>query len=124
MIRPLAEYCSSVFYSMITASDSLEIERIQMQALKTIFGWRASYRELLARSGLERLDDRREAAFLEFAKKASENPRFLHWFPKLAVRRSGLRNYDTYKLYPANTERYLKSPLNRMRRKLNELYRI
>ena len=38
MIRPVAEYCSSVFCSMTSASDSLEIERIQMQALKTIFG--------------------------------------------------------------------------------------
>ena len=75
MIRPIAEYCSSVFYSMITASDSLEIERIKMQALKTIFGWRKSYSELLARSRLERLDDRREAACVSFAKKASENPR-------------------------------------------------
>ena len=89
---------------MITASESLEIERIQMQALKTIFDWKSSYRALLARSGLERLDDRREAAFVSFAKKASENPRFQNWFPKQVVRRPGLRNYDTFKLYPATTE--------------------
>ena len=81
MIRPIAEYCSSVFFSMLTVSDSLEIERIQMQALKTIFGWRVSYKDLLIKSGLERLDVRREAAFLEFAKKASENPHFSSWFP-------------------------------------------
>ena len=75
----------------------------------------------MAKSGLERLDTRREAAFLEFAKKASENPRFASWFPRQLNRRLGLRRTEAYKLYPANTERYLKSPLNRMRRKLNDL---
>ena len=82
MIRPIAEYCSNVFYSMLTISDSLEIERIQMQALKTIFDWRVSYKDLLVKSSLECLDVRREVAFLEFAKKASENPRFASWFPR------------------------------------------
>ena len=106
---------------MLTASDSLEIERIQMQALKTIFSWMFSYKELLAKSGLECLDIRREAAFLEFAKKASENPRFSSWFPRQLNRRLVLRHTGTNKLYSANTERYLKSPFNRMRRKLNEL---
>ena len=82
MIRPIAEYCSNVFYSMLTISDSLEIERIQMQALKTIFDWRVSYKDLLVKSGLECLDVRREVAFLEFAKKASKKPRFASWFPR------------------------------------------
>ena len=68
MIRPIAEYCSSVFFSMLTASDSLELERVQMQALKGIYGWRKSYRELLALSDVGRLDDRRETAFIELAK--------------------------------------------------------
>ena len=123
MTRPLAEYCSSVFFSMITASDSLELERLQMQALKGIFGWRFSSRELLQKSGLDRLDCRRENAFLELAKKLSESPVFSRWFPRRTERRQGLRHLDIYKTYPATTERYMKSPLNRMRRKLNELFR-
>ena len=69
MIRPVAEYCSSVFHSMITQSDSLELERIQMQALKRIYGWRLSYSTLLEKSGVERLDERRKNRFLELAKK-------------------------------------------------------
>lgn len=35
MIRPIAEYCSVLFHSLITLRDSLELERIQAQALKT-----------------------------------------------------------------------------------------
>ena len=38
MVRPIAEYCSAVFHTMITAADSNELDRIQMQALKSIYG--------------------------------------------------------------------------------------
>ena len=105
MVRPVAEYCSSVYYSMLTTSDSLELERIQMQALKSIFGWKLCYRELLSKSEIVRLYDRREAAFLELVKKLSESPRYLHWFPRQPERRPGLRWSDTFRLYPASTER-------------------
>ena len=81
MIRPVAEYCSSVFYSMINKADSLELERIQMQALRGIFSWRLSYSKLLEKSGLERLDTRRENRFLELAKKMQQSTRFASWFP-------------------------------------------
>ena len=121
MIRPLAEYCSAVFHSMITSSDSNEIERLQMQALKTVFGWRLSYRELLQKSGLERLDVRREAAFNLLAKQMSESPRYADLFPLNPNRRGGLRNRETYKIYPATTSRFQNSPLNSMRRYLNTI---
>ena len=81
MVRPVAEYCSVIFHSMITAADSHELERIQMQALKGIFGWRLSYKELLERSGLDRLETRREVRFQKMAGKMSESSRFSAWFP-------------------------------------------
>ena len=62
MIRPVAEYCSSVYHALITGVDTLEMERIQMQALKAIFGWWNSYSKLLELSGVDRLQDRREEA--------------------------------------------------------------
>ena len=82
MILPVAEYCSAVFHPLITKSDSNELERIQMQALKGIFGWNFSYSDLLLRSGLDRLDVRRERRFISLAEKMVENPRFAEWFPK------------------------------------------
>ena len=122
MIRPVAEYCSAVFHTMITGADSCELERIQMQALKRIFGWRLSYSQLLEKSGLERLDIRREACFVKVAEKMSEGGRHSHCFPLRVDRRTGLRpSLEKFKIYPARTERYLKSPLNQMRRRLNEL---
>ena len=124
MIRPVAEYCHVVFASMITKRDSEELERIQAQALKSIYGWKISYRKLLLRSGLDRLDTRRHNAFLEFAKKLSSNSRYSSWFPKKVYRHHSPRpGAETYKLYPTTTERYLKSPVNSMRRLLNDLFR-
>ena len=122
MIRSLAEYCSSVYHTLITASDSLEIERLQMQALKTIFGWQNSYEALLRKSGLERLDVRRESAFKLLAKQMSESARYVGLFPLNPDRRGGLRNREKYKIYPARTSRFLSSPLNSMRRYLNEVH--
>ena len=63
MIRPVAEYCSVAFDSFITQADSDELERVQSQALKIIFGFSHSYRSLLDMSGLIKLYERRSNAF-------------------------------------------------------------
>ena len=123
MIRPVAEYCSSVFHTMISQSDSLELERIQAQALKGIFGWKLSYSKLLEKSGIERLDMRGENRFLELAKKMQQSSRFASWFPLRLNRRPELRDTgEKFKIYPATNERFANSPLNQMHRKLNEFY--
>ena len=117
MLRPVAEYCSTVFHTMITLSDSNELERVQMQALKRIYGWQFSYRELLEKSGLEKLSVRREEGFIKLAENMSSSARFASWFPlRLHRRDPPPRNAEKYKIYRANNERYLKSPLNTMRR--------
>ena len=117
------EYCSTVFHTMITAADSNELERIQMQALKGIYGWRYSYRELLERSGVSRLDVRRDEKFMSMTDKMINNVRFACWFP-LRLYRGNIRprGSEKYKIYHSHTERYLNSPLNVMRRKLNKMY--
>ena len=123
MIRPLPEYCSPVFHTMISQSDSLELERIQMQALKGIFGWKLSYSVLLEKRGIERLDVRRENGFLELAKKMQQSSCFAHWFPLRLNRRPELRpTGEKFKVYRAASECYARSPLNVMRRKLNDFY--
>ena len=108
---------------MITQADSLELERVQMQALKGIYGWRLSYSSLLLKSGLERLDICRERRFLELAKKMHMSSRFSSWFPLRPERRLNLRDTrEKFKVYPANNSRYANSPLNQMRRRLNYFY--
>ena len=108
---------------MVTQADSLELERVQMQALKGIYGWRLSYSSLLEKSGLERLDIRRERRFIELAKKMHLSNRFASWFPLRARRQEGLREAsERFKVYTAHNNRYANSPLNQMRSRLNEFY--
>ena len=71
-------------------------------------------------SGLTRLDERREQAFEKLAIKLSESTRFASWFPLRNCQRQGLRRTEKYQVKSASTQRYYKSPLNMMRRKLNE----
>ena len=107
MVRPVAEYCSPVFHTMITASDSHELERIQMQALKGIFGWQISYSKLLEMSGLDRLDVRRESRFIKLATKMADSNRFSAWFPLRLYRGNVLpRKLEKYKVYRSTCERY------------------
>ena len=122
MIMPVAEYCSSVYHSLITEADGHELERVQMQALKGIYSWNISYSKLLELSGLDKLSVRQEEAFMKLAIKMSESNRYAHWFP-LRLYRDGVtvRRKEKYKVYRASTGRCLNSPLNLMRRKLNEL---
>ena len=122
IICPVAEYCSTVYQALITDADTNELERIQMQALKCIYGWNLSYEKLLEKSGIEGLSVRREASFIKLAIKMRESARFASWFP-LRLYRDGVqvRSKEKYKVYRANTGRCLNSPLNLMHQKLNEI---
>ena len=123
MVCPIVEYCSSVYHALITEHGSHELERIQMQALKCIFGRKISYAKLLDITGVELLSSRREAAFIKLAQKMSESTRFSRWFP-LRLYRDGVqvrRTEEKFKIYRASTGRCLNSPLNLMRRELKKL---
>ena len=51
--------------------------------------------------------------------------RFKDWFPKRLYRHNAPRpGKEVYKVYGASTNRFLFSPLNMMRRKLNEFERL
>ena len=75
-----------MFRALVTTADSDQLERVQSQALKVIYGWQHSYASLLEVSGLERLEARRERDFLNLAIKMSSSPRFSSWFPVREMR--------------------------------------
>ena len=72
---------------------------------------------MLELSGLERLEKRREVAFVKFARKTSEG-RFRNWFPKRTNARP-LRDQKTYIEQYARCDGLYNSPIYAMRRKLN-----
>ena len=63
-IRPTVEYSSSVYHPMLTAEQDNNIEKLQYFALKNIYGFAYSHRELLEMSKLNTLRQRRKEATL------------------------------------------------------------
>ena len=120
LVRPLFDYASVVYHSMLTANQTNDLERLQANALRTIFGWNKSYRECLAKSKLETLHARRYDACKSFAAKNVSNARFPHWFPENAAPAYALRNTERYKVTFARHERLRNSPIHFMRRILND----
>ena len=50
MMRPVVEYCSPAWGSLLTEEQSDSLEKQQIQALKHVFGTQLSARKLLART--------------------------------------------------------------------------
>ena len=116
-IRPVAEYATPAFHSMIPGYLAAALERQQTQALKNIFGPDLSAREMRKRAGIETLQKRRERATLKFAEKAVKSPRFGRWFPLRSTRAT--RSTRPYLEIVSRTDRNKNSPVNYMRRALN-----
>ena len=121
-ILPCHDYCSVVYHSSLTSTQSDQLERHQAQALKCIYGYDYSYRALLEMSGLTTLKTRRENRCLKFAEKCLTNDRLKGWFPTLENPRA-VRDRPKFKEFPARTTRLMNSPLYHMRKKLNSVYR-
>ena len=118
VIRPSHDYCSTVYNSSLTQTQSSALERLQAQALKAIFGYEYSYRALLEMSGLETLKARRDERSDKFARKCTTSAKFCGWFPQRETVRD-TRNPLPFCEYRARTNRLYNSPLYFMRRRLN-----
>ena len=117
-ILPCHDYCSTVFHSSLTLSQSIKLERLQAKALKAIYGYEPSYRELMVKADLKTLRARREERELRFASKCTESTRFSGWFP---TRPTGItRGSGPYVEKFARCCRCYNSPLFSMRRRLNK----
>ena len=117
-ILPCHDYCSNVFHSSLTLSQTVTLERLQSKALKAIYGYDPSYTELMQKSGLSTLRARRQQRELAFARKCSTSNRFSHWFPHREAGRE-TRDGFVYEEKFARTHRCYNSPLFSMRRRLN-----
>ena len=118
-IRPTIEYSAPIYHPMLTAEQSNRIERLQYFALKNIYGFAYSHRELIELSSLPSLQQRRVDMTKKFAQKTLSNGRFKEWFP---MRRTGTKRKkaETFLELPARTDRRRNSPIFHYRRLLNE----
>ena len=118
-ILPCHDYCSNVFHSSLTLSQTVILKRLQSKALKAIYGYEPSYRELIEKCGLTTLRARRERRELIFAPKYSTSQRFGAWFPHKNIARE-TRDQARFEEKFARTHRCYNSPLFSMRRRLNQ----
>ena len=117
-IPPCHDYCSSVFHSSLTLSQSIRLERLQAKALKAIYGYKPSYQELMIRADLTTLRARREDRELNFARKCASLARFVKWFPLGAP--GNTRGPPTYVEQFARCCRCYNCPIYNMSRRLNK----
>ena len=120
LVRSTLEYAAPTFHPMLSAGMSDELEYIQKRACKLIFGWDASYNDLVSNGKIETLKSRRNKLTLNFAKKCEKNPRFKPWFAEKDYSNLNLREERRFEELFARTERLKNSPLFYMRRALND----
>ena len=118
IILPTHDYCSNVYHSSLTLSQTVVLERLQAKALKAIYGYEPSYKELIEKAGITTLRARREARELAFARKCATSVRFARWFPIHESSRDTRQNL-AYREEFARCVRCYNSPLFSMRRRLN-----
>ena len=81
VIRPVVDYCCVVYHSLLTDEQDQIVERMQSQALKSIYGYKLSYSQMRDKAGVTTLRARRIEMTDKFAEKAAASSRFCGWFP-------------------------------------------
>ena len=119
-IRPILDYAIPTYHSQLTLEMSADIERVQASAMKIIYGHLVSYNTVLEYEKIEEHRIRRENIMKKFAIKTAANENFKNkWFPENTEVDYGLRARKKYEEKFSRTQRYYASPIQHMRRLLN-----
>ena len=117
VVRPVLDYCAVVYHPMLTDEQDQQVERMQARALKNIYEYKDSYAVMREKAGVATHRARRIEMCDKFASKAAGSARFSAWFPLREGR--GGRHAETYREFPARTDRLYNTPLYYFRRRLN-----
>ena len=113
-IRPLLEYSDVIWNSNLTDNQVLQLERVQIRALRIIFGFSyVSYAKALCDCNMDRLSARREQHCFKFAKSLSKCKRTNKLLPpsRGSIHGRQLRNNAQLDQPFARTNRYGDSPI-------------
>ena len=105
VLRPVIDYCSSTYHSMLTKDQSERLESLQKKALKTVYGCNKNYEDILQESGIQPLQERRQKLFENFARKCAKDSRFSDWFSTPVQKEHDTRSNIKYVERKARTER-------------------
>ena len=123
-IRSVLDYSCVIYDGFLTKTQVMDLERIQSNILKTIFGFENSYRTCLYKAKVPTLALRRKIMFLKFAKRVTCNPMFAEkWLRKEMSNGYNLRSTNEIVERQARCDRLRNSPIFRIRRLLNEMNR-
>ena len=123
-VRGNLEYCSTVWHSGLTESDTKDIERVQKAAVKIFMGNKyQGYEQALKFLKLESLKERRIKMALKFAKRSLKLEHFSKMFPlNDSNHQMTMRNPDKYVINFSRSERHRRSAVPFLQRLLNEDY--
>ena len=121
-IRSKLEQSAVVWHSSLSKCNEYDLERVQKSALKVILGEKyINYKNALKKLDIESLYARREALCFKFAKKGLKLEQFKKMFPlKNNLHSMQKRNPDKFVVNSSNTDRYKRSTIPSIQRKLNE----
>lgn len=123
-LRPIIDFAVPTYHSQLTLEQTAEIERIQADSMRIIYGPLIAYSTILEHRIIEEHRARRARMVLKFAEKAECNENFCHaWFPTNPPVDYQIRQRNKYALPNYKTERYKKSPIQHYKRILNEKHR-
>ena len=121
-LRPVIDFCSNVYHSMLNQSQKSRLEKLQTSALKIIFGYNTPSSELNEIADLTTLETRRESLFKNFCLKLYKNTRFrVEWLEERNFTDHNLRHQRILVEKRSSTSRLFSSPLYCVRRTLNDI---
>ena len=121
VVRPVLDFASPTYHSLLTVTQNIQLEALQKRASKIIYGYDSSYNRIVAEGRLELLEERRKHLCVNFARKATTNKAFCdRWFPVKQMPSHNIRYPEKYLEERTKTERMRRNPLNYMRHELNK----
>ena len=118
-IRSVLENSAVVWHSSLTASQEMELERVQKVALRIILKKDyETYNQALKLTGLPTLKERRTQLCLGFAKKCLKSDRNRDLFP-LRQPKYNTRHTEKFIVTKCRTDRFRNSAIPYMQRLLN-----
>ena len=123
-VRGILEYCSTVWHSSLTESDTKDIERIQKAAVRIFMGDKyQGYEQALKFLKLDSLRERRRKMALNFAKKSLKLEHFSKLLPLNESKHvMDKRNPERFVVNQSGSERHRISAVPFLQRLLNEDY--
>ena len=118
-VRSTAEYACVAFHSNLGSKNSAAIEKIQSTSLRVIFP-SLTYKEAMAKAGLETMAERRHKRCLDFSLKAIKHPQMKSIFPINQHNLHNIRNHEKFKVNHAYNNFYRDSAVPFCQRLLNQ----